>query len=338
MGSLRSFVITRILLFIPMLWFLLSLVFVLLRVIPGANPVTVMNPQMPADQVAKITARLGLDKPLSEQYIDFLESAIRFDFGESYNTSGSVNTELGLVFGVTLMLTVASIFIGIPFGIYLGSRAGKNRENKKDQLIRIFNIAIYATPVFVVGIILQVITFNILPGFPLLGVMSPGNTGEFTHYTEIWIIDTILSGRLDLTLDIILHLILPSITLGMLIATSIARQVRTHMIHELEQDYVHFAMSRGIPASVVVYKYAKKNAVIPVVGLIGLQFALLLSGAILTETVFNIPGLGRYLFNAISNKDYPSTQGAIIVFTFVVSVISLISDIIYALLDPRIKY
>jgi peptide/nickel transport system permease protein len=338
MGSLRSFVITRLLLFIPMLWFLLSLVFVLLRVIPGANPVAVMNPQMPAEQVARITARLGLDKPLSEQYFDFLESAIRFDFGESYNTQAPVNTELGLVFGITLTLTISSILIGIPLGIYLGSRAGKNRENKKDQIIRIFNIAIYATPVFVIGIILQVITSNILPGFPLLGVMSPGNTGEFTHYTEIWIIDTILSGRLDLSLDIILHLILPSITLGMLIATSIARQVRTHMIHELEQDYVHFAMSRGIPQGIIVYKYAKKNAVIPVVGLIGLQFALLLSGAILTETVFNIPGLGRYLYNAIMNKDFPSTQGAVVIFTIVVSVVSLISDIIYALLDPRIKY
>ena len=124
----------------------------------------------------------------------------------------------------------------------------------------------------------------------------------------------------------------------MLIATSIARQVRTHMIHELEQDYVHFARSRGIAQAVVVFKYAKKNAVIPVIGLIGLQFALLLSGAILTETVFNIPGMGRYLYVGLMNKDFPAVQGVIIIFTFVVSFVSLFSDVLYAIMDPRIKY
>jgi len=171
-----------------------------------------------------------------------------------------------------------------------------------------------------------------------LGVISPGLTAEFTHYTEVWILDAILSGRPDIALDIIIHLILPSLTLGMLIASSIARQVRTNLIHELEQEYVQFARSRGIAEKTVIKKYALKNAVIPVVGLIGLQFALLLSGAILTETVFNIPGLGRYLFKAIVNKDFPSVQGAFVIFMFIVSIVSLIADILHAILDPRIKY
>lgn len=326
---------------IPLLWFLLSLVFVLLRVMPGANPIEVMNPQMPPSQVALVTKRLGLDKPLSEQYIDFLKAAITFNFGESFNTGGSVNSEINLVFGPTLMLATFSVLIGVPLGIYLGSRAGAKREKLIDHIVRIVSIAMYATPVFIVGILLQILFSPSWASpyiLPPLGLIRPGGTSEFTHYTEIWIIDTILSGRIDLTIDIIKHLILPSLTLGMLIAASISRQVRTHMIHELEQDYVHFAKSRGISNNKVVYKYAKKNAVVPVIGLIGLQFALLLSGAVLTETVFNIPGMGRYLYVGLVNKDFPVVQGAIIVFTLIISFVSLISDIVYAIMDPRIKY
>jgi peptide/nickel transport system permease protein len=168
--------------------------------------------------------------------------------------------------------------------------------------------------------------------------MRAGATGEFEKFTNIWIIDTLLSGRPDLTYDLILHLILPSVALGMLIAAVIARQVRTNMIFQLEQDYVHFARSRGIPENTVKYRYALKNAVIPAIGLISLQFALLLAGAILTETTFNIPGLGRYLFLALSEKDFPAVQGVMIVFVLVVSIVSLLSDVLYAILDPRITY
>ncbi len=338
MSSLRKFIVMRIMLFLPMLWFLITLVFVLLRVIPGANPIKVMNPQMPDEQVRQISERLGLNRPLWEQYIYFLRDSARFDFGESIRTGISVKNEIRLAYGPTLMLGISSSLVGIPLGIFLGSRAGRHREKPIDHSIRFYTIGDYATPVFLVGILLQVIFSMWIPLLPPLGLISPGGTQEFTHYTEIWIIDTILSGRPDLTLDILIHLILPSITLGMLIAATIARQIRTNMIHQLEQDYIHFARARGIPEHVVAYKYASKNARIPSISLIGLQFALLLSGAVLTETVFSIPGLGRYLYLAIQDKDYPAVQGAMVVFTLVVNLISLISDIIYALLDPRIKF
>ncbi len=337
-SSLRSFVITRIILLIPMVWLLLTLIFFLLRVMPGANPVLMMSPQLPPEQVEAISEELGLNRPIFEQYIDFLMRTLSLDLGKSYNTNLEIIKEIRLAFGPTLMLGIYGTIIGIPLGIILGTYSGAHRESKMDHLIRIFSIGIYSMPIFLVGVIMQIFMMENLKGFPILGLLKPGATELFTHYTEIWFIDTILSGRFDLAFDIILHLTLPSIALGMLIAGTISRIVRTNMIFQLDQDYIDFARSRGISENVVKYRYSSKNAVVPIVGMIGLQFALLLSGAILTETTFSIPGLGNYIYLAIVNRDFPAIQGAFIVLIIVVSVVSLFSDVLYAVLDPRIKY
>ncbi len=344
MSSLRSFILTRLALFVPLLWFLLSAVFVLLRILPG-DPIKALNPNMPPHQVQIVRDQFGLNKSIQEQYVIFMKQSIRFEFGDSIFSNADVGQEIKLYWGTTLTLAVSAILIGVPLGIYLGGVAGANRGKGKDQIVRILTIGIYATPIFLMGIVLQIrfgegseFSDYALPIFPPLGLLSPGFTDDFTHYTEIWILDALLSGNLTVVFDILYHLVLPSVTLGMLIASSIARQVRTNMIHELEQEYVQFARARGISEKTVIKKYALKNAVIPVIGLIGLQFALLLSGAILTETVFNIAGLGRYLFLAIVNRDFPAVQGTFVVFMVIVSVVSLLSDILHALLDPRIKF
>lgn len=338
MSSLRSFILVRIILLIPMIWFLLTIIFVMLRVLPGANPVEVMSPQMPPEYANQIAEELGLNKPILEQYIDFLQKVITFDLGKSYNTNLQIIDELRLAFGPTLMLGTFGTLIGIPLGIVLGTYSGSHRETKRDHLIRIFSIGVYAMPIFLVGTIMQIFMLENFPDFPILALLPPGATGEFTRYTEIWLIDTLLSGRPDLAFELVLHLILPSLALGMLIAGTISRLIRTNMIHQLEQDYVHFARSRGIPEKTVKYRYSLKNSVVPTIGMIGLQFALLLSGAILTETTFSIPGLGRYIYFAIVQKDFPAIQGAFIILIIVVSIISLFSDVLYGVLDPRIKY
>lgn len=337
MVSLRSFVIMRLALLIPMLWFLLTIVFILLRVLPG-DPVRTMSPNLPAAQAELIREQLGLNRPINEQYFDFLFRTLTLDFGKSMNTNLDISKELQLAFGPTLMLGIFGSLIGIPLGIVLGSYSGAHREKKRDHFIRMFTILDYAMPIFLVGTLMQIFMMEFFPGWPVLSLLPPGATAEFTHYTEIWFIDTLLSGRPDLTFELILHLLLPSIALGLLIAGSISRLVRTNMIFHLEQDYVHFARSRGIPENTVKYKYASKNAVVPIVSMIGLQFALLLSGAILTETTFSIPGLGRYIYWAILYRDFPAIQGAFIILIVVVSLISLFSDVLYAVLDPRIKY
>lgn len=321
-----------------MIWILVTIVFFLLRVLPGANPVAVMNPQIPPEHIERLNENLGLNKPLLEQYFDFLIQAFTLDFGESYRTNIDVVKEIQLAFGPTLMLAFFGTLIGVPLGILLGAIAGTNREGFKDHVIRLYTIGIYSIPIFLVGIAMQVIFSYILDILPPLSLIKAGATEDFNHYTEIWLIDTILSGRIDLTIDILLHLIMPSLALGMLIAGVIARQVRTNMIHHMEENYVHYARSRGIPERTIRYRYVLKNAVTPIIGLISLQFALLLAGAILTETTFNIPGLGRYLYLAIQNKDFPAVQGAMIIFVIIVSIVSLFGDVIYAILDPRIVY
>ncbi len=340
MTSLRSFVLTRLLLLIPMMWILLTLIFFILRVMPGANPVRVMSPQLPEEQIQMISERMGLNDPLEEQYLDFFYNILSLDFGDSYQSKVPIIDELQLAFGPTFMLAIGGSLIGIPMGVYLGAYAGNNREKIPDHLIRIFTLGVYSLPIFLIGIYGQIIFGKgyELDLLPPLDLVKPGGTAEFTHYTEIWFLDALLSGRPDIAFDILKHLLMPCTALGMLIAASIARQVRINTIYELEQNYVHFARSRGIPERQVKYKYALKNAVAPTFSLIGLQFALLLAGAILTETTFNIPGLGRYLFFAISNKDYPAVQGALVLLILVVSVVSIISDIFYAIIDPRIKY
>ncbi len=354
----------RIALFIPMMWLLVTIVFFLLRVLPGANPVKVMNPKLSNEKVDEISEQMGLNKPIEEQYVDFMGAVIpqidfklkleqifkfrlpfdlriTFDLGQSYESGSEIATELQLAFGPTLMLSIGAILIGVPFGVYAGAYAAIHREKAQDHILRLFTLAIYSIPIFLLGILMQLTfgtnvgTFSLLPP---LGIMEAGGTGDFEHITEIWIIDTMIAGRFDLTIDIILHLIMPCTALGLLIGSSISRQVRINMIHQLEQGYVHFAYARGVSDNKVKYNYALKNATTPVVGFIGLQFALLLAGAILTETTFNIPGLGLYFFQAISNKDYPAVQGALILFIVIVSIVSLISDILYAILDPRIKY
>jgi peptide/nickel transport system permease protein len=341
MTSLRSFIVMRIALLLPMMWLLITIVFFLLRVLPGANPALVMNPKLTPEQVELISERFGLDRPLHEQYFDFLIRSIFFDFGVSFRTNNFVADEIRQAFGLTLTLGTFGTLIGIPLGIALGGISGANRDNVKDHLIRLYTIGIYSIPIFLVGILMQMLFSKsgiLLPLLPALSPMRAGATGEFTKFTDIWLIDTLLSGRPDLTLDLLIHMIMPSVALGMLIAGVIARQVRTNMIFQLEQDYVHFARSRGVPERTVVYRYSLKNAVVPTIGLISLQFALLLAGAILTETTFNIPGLGRYLFLAIQEKDFPAVQGVMVIFVLVVSIVSLIGDVLYALLDPRITY
>lgn len=214
MSSLRSFILTRLALFVPLLWFLLSAVFVLLRVLPG-DPIRAMNPNMPPEQVEIVRTQFGLNKPISEQYVIFMKQSIRFDFGDSIYSSADVGGELKLVFGQTIMLAIFGMLIGVPVGIYLGGIAGANRGRAKDQIIRILTIGIYASPVFLVGILLQ-ITFGEGGNYPILpplGILSPGLTDQFTHYTEVWIIDAILSGKPGIVLDILIHLILPSLTL-----------------------------------------------------------------------------------------------------------------------------
>lgn len=336
MASLRTYILTRIFLTIPMIFLLLSMVFLLLHVIPGDPVSAMLGPRAPPEYLEQMRERLGLNKPLHEQYFDYLFNILRGDFGTSMYTDRPVVSELLEKFPATFELTLSSMVVAVIVGIFTGAFAANHHNRIGDHFFRLYSIGVFAIPIFWLGLMLQLIFGIFLKWLPTSHRISAG--AEFERITGIYFVDSILNLNPNAFFDVVIHLILPSITLGFVLSGVICRMMRINMLETLKQDYIVAGRARGLHERTVVYSYALKNALIPVVTVMGLQFALLLSGAILTETVFSWPGVGRYLYLRIGYRDYPAVQGAIVFFAFFVSLVSLIVDIIYAYLDPRIRY
>jgi peptide/nickel transport system permease protein len=226
------------------------------------------------------------------------------------------------------------MLIGIPLGAYAASR----RRTGQDFGIRLFGNVAYCIPVFWMGLMLQLIFGIWLDLLPIAGRIGPRVLVSDFQKTGFYLLDTLLAGQWSAFADVALHLLLPSLTLGIVLSGIFIRLTRANMLDTLKSDYVLAARARGIPERRVVYGHALKNAFIPVLTMLGLQFAALLAGAILTETTFSWPGMGRLLVERIYLRDYPTIQGVIVVFAFFVSVISLAVDLIYAVIDPRVRY
>lgn len=510
MANLRTFVLQRLALIPVTIFFILTIVFYLLRVLPGANPIRAIAPQLPQSVIEARTKALGLDKPIWEQYLDYLNRVIHLNFGTSIAGNADVATEVIHRFGATLELTIVALLIGIPLGIFIGTYGGRWRETKRDHLLRVYSIAFFAIPIFLFGIYIQQL-FGVLTTKGGVGWIPPNSrtsggvasaipklTGVFmfdslifsgttslfsinlfgNNYVFYWefiylffgiciylciiiiwwyhsfikrsqafLLDqdnqkpnwkipklfartlviyllsclivlkfgllvelfqleflgiilvpifvfflvlglaiwpltltyTDISVRpyykigviiglviaciplifyfysawftprfqvrsseslvtsLYLFLDVVRHLLLPGLALGLLISSIVSRVIRQNMIITMNESYIDSSRARGIPERKITYDYAMKNATVPAIPLLGLQFALLLSGAILTETTFSFPGLGYYLFQALTAKDYPEIQGAIIFLAMNVAIVSFITDVVYAFVDPRVR-
>jgi peptide/nickel transport system permease protein len=241
--------------------------------------------------------------------------------------------------GATLSLTLAAFVVALLVGIPLGLLAGRYRDSFADVVIRLFGIVSYAAPIFFVGFLLQVYVASPL-GLPTSGDASPITVFEVegNPKTHILLIDVFLSGNGAAIQDVLKHLLLPAVTLGLLICGVFIRLVRVNMLQTMQADYVEAAEARGIRRSNVTWRHAFRNALVPVITIIGLQFALLLGGAVLTETTFNWPGLGHKLVLYINNRDYGAVQGIITVFALAVVLISVLVDIVNALIDPRVRF
>lgn len=500
MASLKSYILRRAALIPVSIFVLTSVIFVLIRVLPGAGPVEILNLKLPPEMVARINKDLGLDKSLFDQYLIYMSNIfLKFDFGFSYSTSTPIIDELVPRFMATLELSILASLIGVPLGIYIGTFSGKNRGNYKDNISRIYTIAVYSIPIFWLGIWMQVIFTKIFrkfqgqafgwipanlrtssdvipyihnvtgiyfvdtlffsgpPGWELIyyvfGVIlfvtlligyiykmnergykieqsklyslvvafviyeisimiifsdiitQIGNLftnipllhdltdliffqyvifiqaffailallAWFLYYNDFspelkplikkiflfgfllcllplipYFLDswftvkqstatTSTYSALTLFQDVMQHLILPSITLGLLISGVVARLVRTNMVTVMYEQFIDSSKARGISERKITYEYGLKNATVPAIPLIGLQFAILLGGAILTETTFSYFGLGLYLYRALTRKDYPAIQGSIILFSVCVAIVSFLSDIIYASMDKRVR-
>ena len=336
-GSLRLYILQRALLVLPMIWVILTLVFIVLRVAPGDPVSAALGGKLNEAALDQRREALGFNEPLIAQYWDYLSSVIRLDFGTTFSDNQPVLRVVRDNGGATLSLTVAAFFIALVIGIPLGLLAGRFRDSSGDVAIRMFGILTYAAPVFFVGFLMQVYVAPPL-GLPTGGMASPITVFTVQPVTHILQVDVFLSGDTAAIKDVLEHLLLPSITLGLLICGVFIRLVRVNILQTMQSDYVEAAEARGIAPHKVTRKHAFRNALVPVITVVGLQFALLLGGAVLTESTFNWPGLGYKLVFYINNRDYGAVQGIITIFAVAVVLISLLVDIVNALVDPRVRY
>jgi peptide/nickel transport system permease protein len=342
--TLRSYVISRILLTIPMVFILLTMVFVVVRILPG-DPVLMHfeKAENPA-AIEEMRHRLGLDKPIWIQYFEYVAGIFRGDLGQSMQDYSPVAQQIWSAFPATLELAIFSMVIAVAVGVFLGVVASKAYNKPQDHAIRIFGIVTYAIPVFFLGMIFQItlgVGLHILPtGLRFNPTLSPPmglNVGSFHFATGLYSIDSLLEGNIFKFVEALRYLFLPCLTLGLVLSGVFIRLTRSNMLETLRLDFVTAARARGLSENKVTYNYALRNAFLPILTMMGLQFATLLGGAVLTETTFSWPGLGRYIVDRISFRDYTAIQGAIVLFGIFVSIVSLVVDLLYAYLDPRIR-
>lgn len=349
--GLPAYVVQRLLLAVPMLLILVTFVFILLHVAPGDPVEALAPPGAPPETIDRIRADLGLDAPLWKQYVRYLGDLLRLDLGESYAARGvTVWSRIGATFPATLELTLSAMLVALSVGIVLGTLAGARRGGALDFAARLFGILIYSAPVFWLGLI-AILLFSVLPTeHGAWWALPSGSRGAAPHFawgsdrgavsevTGMNTIDSIIALDGAAFADNLRHLVLPATTLGLVIGGIFVRITRVNMLQTMRADYVDAARARGVPERIVIFRHALKNALIPVITIVGLTFALLLGGAVLTENVFNWPGLARELTRAIGNRDYPLVQGITIFVGSIVIVVSIAIDLVNAAVDPRVRY
>ena len=338
MKRLLQYIITRIFLTIPMLFILLTIVFAVIRIMPG-DPVSAMLGGHAPDKVIEAKKlELGLNKPLIVQYKDYLLQIARFDLGQSMIFKQKVSSAIRDKLPATMELTFFGMLITILIGVPLGAYAADKRRTARDYGIRLYSIVIYCIPVYWMGLMLQMVLGVWLDWFPIAGRTGARIFASTFEVTGFYLIDTLLIWDWEAFRDVAYHLVLPSVTLGFMLSGIFIRLTRANMLDILKSDYILAAEARGIRHNRVVYKHGLMNAFVPILTMMGLQIGLLMAGAILTESTFSWPGMGRLLLERIYMRDYPTIQGVIVVFALIVAFFSLLVDIIYALVDPRVRY
>jgi len=336
--SLRQYALTRLALVIPMVFILLTLVFLLMRVAPGDPISAALGGKVPQEELERIRDELGYNRPIYVQYADYLGDVVRGDFGTATTDSRPIRDIIRENGAATLELTFFAMIVAIVVGVTFGLIAGRFRDTWVDGGSRLFGIVIYAMPVFFLGLMAQLFFGSYLGWLPTSDRASPLTQATLETHTNLYMIDTLIERDWDAFVDVTRHLILPAVTLGLVTAGVFIRLVRVNVIRTMKDDYIEAARARGIDERSVVYHHAFRNALVPVITVVGLTIALLLSGAVLTETTFNWPGIGKTLVDYLENRDYTAVQGIVVVFALVVVVASLIIDFVNAYIDPRIRY
>lgn len=310
---MSGFVARRIGFALVTLWAVLTLVFFIVRVLPGDPAQVILGDQATAEAIAALRARLGLDRPLGEQYLDFLIGAVRGEWGVSLVTGRPVVQEVLSVLPWTIELTLASLLLGALIGIPLGVWAAVNRNRLTDYVVRVASLLGLSFPAFVSGILLLIFFALQLRLAPVMSTQRGGLDEWFAS------------------------LALPAINLGLIMAAYITRVTRSAMLEVLGEDYVRTARAKGLPWRKVVWRHALRNALIPIITVVGLYLGVLIGNSVLTEIVFNRPGLGKLIVGALNQRDYTMLQGMMVIYTFIVIVVNLLTDLAYAVADPRVR-
>ena len=329
------FVIRRLLQLIPILLGLSILLFAWLRLLPGGPASALLGERATPERIAAINRAYGLDQPIWVQYWRYLKQIVRFDFGDSIQTGRPVTQVLRTQFPGTVELSIAALIFAVGIGIPLGYFAARRQGGILDSLSVVGSLVGVTVPVFFLAFLLKYVFAVKLGWLPPSGRQDVRI--EATHITNFFVLDGLLTREFDASWDAIKHLILPGIALGTIPLAIIVRITRAAVLDVVNEDYVRTAEAKGLTTAVIRRRHVLRNAMLPVTTTIGLQLGLLLSGAILTETVFAFPGIGQEIFSAINNKDYALLQGAILIIAILYVLINLVVDVLYGVLDPRVR-
>ncbi|HLM04933.1 MAG TPA: ABC transporter permease [Blastococcus sp.] len=339
-GGLGSYILIRFLLIFPTVFILVTTVFVLMR--STGDPITAaLGGRLTGDQLAERVHAAGYDRPILVQYWEYLTGIFTGDFGTTISDNRPV-TEVLTTFGsATLELSLYALLVAFVLGIPLGRLAAYFRDKWPDAVLRVLAILSYATPVFFMGLLFKLIFSIWLDWLPVAGRASTGAEIQLSTMdggTGLYTIDALILGDPEVLRDVLQHAVLPALTLGLLTAGVFLRLVRTNVIGTLGMGYVEAARSRGVPERRLLRKHAYRPALIPIVTVMGLQIALLLSGAVLTETTFEWKGLGFQLVEYLQARDFVAVQGIVVMLAVIVAVTNFLVDILAAFIDPRVRY
>lgn len=310
-----KFVFHRILLSIPTLLAVLTIVFLIARVIPGDPAAVILGDSASAEALQNLRQRLGLDRPLAEQYLGFLRDVARGDLGSSLVSGTPVIREVLNVLPYTIDLTLAAMLIGVVVGLPLGVLTALYRNSFIDFIARILSLLGLSFPAFYSAILLILVFSLQLGWFPVISSGDLFNPVERVH-----------------------HLILPACNLGLIMVAYVTRAARSSMLDVLREDYMRTAKAKGIPRMAILFRHAVRNALIPIITVIGLYMGVLVGNSVLTEIVFNRPGLGKLIIGALNQRDYTMLQGLMVVYSFIIVLTNLVTDLSYGFSDPRVKH
>jgi dipeptide transport system permease protein len=331
------FVLGKLAVLIPTFIGITIVAFGFVRLLPG-DPLLLMAGErgLTPERYAELMAQYGFDRPIWEQYLSYLGGLLQGDFGTSLVTRRPVVADFATFFPATVELGVCAMIIACLVGLPLGVLAAVKRGSWFDQVSMSAALVGYSMPIFWWGLLMIIFFSGTLGWTPVSGRISL--MYYFPAPTGFMLIDSLLSGQDGAFQSAVQHLILPSIVLATIPTAVIARQARSAMLEVLGEDYVRTARAKGLGPNLVIGRHALRNALIPVVTVIGLQVGALFAGAILTETIFSWPGIGKWIVDSISRRDYPVVQGGLLIIAVVVMVVNLIVDVLYAVINPRIRH